>query len=132
MDLKRNGSQPSVPRAAECSTRRVRVDPLFQECVRIKESPQQALQSARPGAMVSFVGVPHGVELSGAELFYGQRGLMGGPAPVRRFPPRLMDLVLNRKIAPGKVFDLSLPLDDVAEGNRAMEERRASKVLLRV
>jgi threonine dehydrogenase-like Zn-dependent dehydrogenase len=102
------------------------------ECVGMKESMMQALHSARPGAMVGFVGVPHGVELSGADLFYNQRGLMGGPAPVRRFLPHLIDLVLERKIAPGKVFDLTLPLKDVAEGYRAMDERRAIKAMLRL
>ena len=61
-----------------------------------------------------------------------RRGLVGGPAPVRRFLPHLMDLVLERKIEPGKVFDLTLPLTDVAEGYRAMDERRAIKTLLRV
>jgi threonine dehydrogenase-like Zn-dependent dehydrogenase len=91
----------------------------------------QALNSARPGAMVGFVGVPHGVELKGEDLFYNQRGLMGGPAPVRRFLPELIDLVLKRKIRPGKVFDLELPLSAVAEGYRAMDERRAIKTLLR-
>lgn len=100
------------------------------ECVGVKESMMQALQSARPGAMVGFVGVPHGVELKGEDLFYNQRGLMGGPAPVRRFLPHLIDLVLERRIEPGKVFDLTLPLKDVAEGYRAMDERRAIKTML--
>ena len=71
-------------------------------------------------------------ELDGAQLFYSQRGLMGGPAPVRRFLPHLMDLVSERKINPGKVFDLTLALADVAEGYRAMDERRAIKTMLRV
>jgi threonine dehydrogenase-like Zn-dependent dehydrogenase len=102
------------------------------ECVGTKESMMQALQCARPGAMIGFVGVPHGVELDGAQLFYAQRGLMGGPAPVRRFLPHLMNLVAERKINPGKVFDLALPLADVAEGYRAMDERRAIKSMLRV
>jgi threonine dehydrogenase-like Zn-dependent dehydrogenase len=102
------------------------------ECVGMKESMMQALHSARPGAMVGFVGVPHGVELKGEDLFYNQRGLMGGPAPVRRFLPHLIDLVLERKIKPGKVFDLTLPLKDVAEGYRAMDERRAIKTMLRL
>jgi threonine dehydrogenase-like Zn-dependent dehydrogenase len=102
------------------------------ECVGTKESMMQALQCARPGAMIGCVGVPHGVELDGAQLFYSQRGLMGGPAPVRRFLPHLMDLVSERKINPGKVFDLTLPLADVAEGYRAMDERRAIKTMLRV
>jgi threonine dehydrogenase-like Zn-dependent dehydrogenase len=93
---------------------------------------QQAIRSARPGAMIGYVGVPHGVELDGQSLFFSQTGMLGGPAPVRRFLPHLMDLVLNRTIHPGKVFDLDLPLADVAEGYRAMDERRAIKTLLRV
>lgn len=79
---------------------------------------------------MSFVGVPHGVELDGAELFSAEVHLHGGPAPVRRYLPNLIDLVLNEKINPGKVFDLTLPLAQVAEGYRAMDERRAIKVLL--
>ena len=102
------------------------------ECVGTQESMAQALQCARPGAMIGYVGVPHGVQFDGQQLFFSQRGLMGGPAPVRRFLPYLMDLVLERKINPGKVFDLELPLSDVAEGYRAMDERRAIKVLLHV
>jgi hypothetical protein len=102
------------------------------ECVGTKESMRQAIQCARPGAMIGYVGVPHGVQFDGQELFFAQRGLMGGPAPVRRFLPDLMDLVLERRINPGKVFDLQLPLADVADGYRAMDERRAIKVLLRL
>jgi len=82
--------------------------------------------------MVGFVGVPHGVEFDGQSFFFAQVGLMGGPAPVRRFLPHLIDLVLARKINPGKVFDLTLPLADAAEGYRAMDERRAIKTLPRV
>ena len=102
------------------------------ECVGTQESMQQAIRSARPGAMIGYVGVPHGVELDGQSLFFSQTGMLGGPAPVRRFLPHLMDLVLSRAINPGKVFDLDLPLADVAEGYRAMDERRAIKTLLRV
>ncbi len=80
--------------------------------------------------MIGYVGVPHGVELDGQSLFFSQTGMLGGPAPVRRFLP--MDLVLGRKINPGKVFDLTLPLADVAEGYRAMDERRAIKTMLRL
>ena len=102
------------------------------ECVGAKEFMAQALECARPGSMIGYVGVPHGVEFDGQQLFFSQKGLLGGPAPVRRFLPHLMDLVLDRKFNPGKVFDLELPLSDVAEGYRAMDERRAIKVLLRV
>jgi NAD(P)-dependent dehydrogenase (short-subunit alcohol dehydrogenase family) len=91
----------------------------------------QAIRSARKGGFVSYVGVPHGVELDGMELFFAHVHPHGGPAPVRRFLPELIDLVWKGKINPGKVFDLTLPLDQVAEGHRAMDERRAIKALLR-
>lgn len=102
------------------------------ECVGMKESMMQALHSARPGAMIGFVGVPHGVEFNGEDLFFAQKGMLGGPAPVRRFLPHLIELVLTRKIQPGNVFDLTIPLADVAEGYKAMDERRAIKTMLRV
>jgi threonine dehydrogenase-like Zn-dependent dehydrogenase len=101
------------------------------ECVGTKESMMQAIGSARRGGYVSYVGVPHGVELNGQELFFALVHLHGGPAPVRRFLPKLIDLIFERKIDPGRVFDLVLPLEEVAEGYRAMDERRAIKTLLR-
>ncbi len=101
------------------------------ECVGTHDSMMQAINSTRPGGSVGYVGVPHGVELDGEGLFFTHVRLHGGPAPVRRFLPELIDLVWNRKINPGKVFDLTLPLDEVAEGYRAMDERRAIKTLLR-
>ena len=91
----------------------------------------QAINSTRPGGFVSYVGVPHGVELNGEQLFFTHVHLHGGPAPVRRFLPELIDLVWKKKINPGKVFDLILPLAQVAEGYRAMDERRAIKTMLR-
>jgi threonine dehydrogenase-like Zn-dependent dehydrogenase len=100
------------------------------ECVGTGQSMTQAVHSTRPGGFVGYVGVPHDVNLSGEELFFTHVGLHGGPAPCRRFLPELIDLVLNGEIDPGKVFDLTLPLDDVAEGYRAMDERRAIKSLL--
>ena len=101
------------------------------ECVGTQESMAQAIRSTRPGGSIGYVGVPHGVELDGEKLFYTHVHLHGGPAPVRRFLPELIDLVWNKKVDPGKVFDLVLPLDQVAEGYRAMDERRAIKALLR-
>lgn len=101
------------------------------ECVGTHDSMWQAIRATRPGGGVGYVGVPHGVSLEGAELFFTHVRLHGGPAPVRRYLPDLIDLVWNRKIDPGKVFDLTLPLDQVAEGYRAMDERRAIKALLR-
>jgi threonine dehydrogenase-like Zn-dependent dehydrogenase len=101
------------------------------ECVGTQQSMMQAIRATRPGGSVGYVGVPHGVDLKGEELFYTHVRLHGGPAPVRRFLPRLIESVVNGKMNPGKVFDLALPLDHVAEGYRAMDERRAIKTLLR-
>src|SRR5919202_2403075 len=100
------------------------------ECVGTQESMQQAGRSTRPGGYMGFVGVPHGVEISGERLFFSHIHLHGGPAPVRRFLPELIELVCTGKMNPGKVFDLTLPLDQVAEGYAAMDERRAIKTLL--
>ena len=100
------------------------------ECVGTKQSMAQALHSARPGGNVGFVGVPHDVAVDGQELFFSHVGLRGGPAPVRAYLPDLIQRVLTGKINPGKVFDLTLPLHQVAEGYKAMDERRAVKALL--
>jgi threonine dehydrogenase-like Zn-dependent dehydrogenase len=101
------------------------------EAVGTQESMMQAIRATRPGGHVGYVGVAHGVELPGEELFYSHVHLHGGPAPVRRFLPELIDLIWNRQIDPGKVFDLELPLEQAADGYEAMDERRAIKVLLR-
>jgi len=101
------------------------------ECVGTQEAMQQAIQSTRPGGSVSYVGVPHGVELDGQQMFFSHVHLHGGPAPVRRYLPTLIDLIAKDKIQPGKVFDLDLPIEKVAEGYAAMDERRAIKALLR-
>ncbi|MFJ9903771.1 zinc-dependent alcohol dehydrogenase family protein [Streptomyces sp. NPDC101152] len=101
------------------------------ECVGNEQSMQQALASTRPGGNVGFVGVPHGVSLDGEQLFFSHVGVRGGPAPVREYLPHLIDLVLADRIDPGKVFDLELPLSRAAEGYKAMDERRAIKILLR-
>ncbi|MGW7069282.1 zinc-dependent alcohol dehydrogenase family protein [Streptomyces sp. NPDC054855] len=101
------------------------------ECVGTAQAMRQALHTARPGGNVGFVGVPHDVAVDGQELFFSHVGLRGGPAPVRRYLPDLIDRVLTGAIDPGKVFDLTLPLDEVAEGYQAMDERRAIKALLK-
>ena len=101
------------------------------EAVGTQESMMQAIRSARPGGHVGYVGVSHGVERPGGELFHSLVHLHGGPAPVRRFLPELVDLIWSRAIDPGQVFDLELPLDQAAEGYKAMDERRAIKALLR-
>lgn len=101
------------------------------EAVGTQESMMQAIRATRPGGHVGYVGVLHDVSLPGEELFFSHVHLHGGPAPVRRFLPELIDLIWTRQIDPGKVFDLELPLEQAADGYRAMDERRAIKVLLR-
>lgn len=102
------------------------------ECVGTKESMDQAIRSARPGGMVGYVGVPNGgPELPVRALFGRNVGVNGGVAPVRSYIEELMPEVLSGAINPGRVFDLELPLSEVAEAYAAMDERRAIKVLLR-
>lgn len=86
------------------------------ECVGTAESMQQATRVTRKGGNMSFAGLPHGVEIEGQSLFFSHLHLEGGPAPVRRYLPHLIDMVL--------------PLEQVAEGYKAMDERRAIKALL--
>jgi threonine dehydrogenase-like Zn-dependent dehydrogenase len=102
------------------------------ECVGTKESMDQALRSARPGGQVGFVGVPNGgPELPVRTMFDSNVGVRGGVAPVRGYIEELLPEVLDGRIEPGRVFDLELPLAEVAEAYAAMDERRATKVLLR-
>lgn len=101
------------------------------EAVGTQESMMQSIRATRAGGHVGFVGVLHGVEIEGWEYFFSHVHLHGGPAPVRNYLPHLMDLILNQKIDPAKVFDLVLPMEQVAEGYKAMDERRAIKALLR-
>jgi len=100
------------------------------EAVGTQESMWQAIKSTRPGGYVGYVGVSHGVELDGLDLFFTSVHLHGGPAPVRQYLPELIELIVSRTIDPGKVFDLTLPIEEAAEGYKAMDERRATKVLL--
>jgi threonine dehydrogenase-like Zn-dependent dehydrogenase len=100
------------------------------EAVGTQESMMQAIRATRPGGHVGYVGVSHDVSLDGLELFFSGVHLHGGPAPVRRFLPELIDLIMTDRINPGEVFDLTLPIEQAADGYRAMHERRATKVLL--
>ena len=102
------------------------------EAVGTQESMMQAIRSTRPGGHVGYVGVSHDVALPGEELFFSHVHLHGGPAPVRQYLPEHLELISNGTIQPGRVFDLTLPLEDAAEGYRAMDERRAIKTLLEV
>ena len=100
------------------------------EAVGTQEAMMQAIRATRAGGHVGYVGVSHDVAIPGLELFFSGVHLHGGPAPVRRFLPDLIELIMNDEIDAGEVFDLTLPLEEAAEGYRAMDERRATKVLL--
>ena len=100
------------------------------EAVGTQEAMMQAIHSTRPGGHVGFVGVSHDVAIPGDELFMAGVHIHGGPAPVRQYLPELIQLIWDRQIDPGKVFDLTLPLDRAAEGYQAMNQRTATKVLL--
>ena len=102
------------------------------ECVGTGQAMQTATSIARPGSMVGYVGVPHGVELPVGELFFRNKGVRGGAAPARTYIPELLDDVLEGRIEPGRVFDFQTDLNGVAEAYAAMDERRAIKSLLRV
>jgi hypothetical protein len=86
----------------------------------------------RPGGIVGYVGVPHGVEVPISTMFFRNIGLGGGAAPVRIYIPELLDDVLQRRIDPGRVFDFETDLEGIVEAYAAMDERRAIKSLVRV
>lgn len=100
------------------------------EAVGTQESMAQAMGATRAGGHIGFVGLAHDVQIDGRELFVKTVSMLGGLAPVRRFLPELIDLIMTDQIDPGVVFDMTLPLEEAAEGYRAMDERRAIKVLL--
>jgi threonine dehydrogenase-like Zn-dependent dehydrogenase len=102
------------------------------ECVGTGQAMETALAVIRPGSMVGYVGVPHGVELPVAQMFYRNKGVLGGPAPARTYIPELLGDVLEGQIEPGRVFDLQTDLDGVGEAYAAMDERRAIKSLVQV
>jgi threonine dehydrogenase-like Zn-dependent dehydrogenase len=102
------------------------------ECVGTGQSMQTAIDIARAGSMVGFVGVPHGVELPIGQMFFRTVGVRGGGAPVRVYLPELLDDVLAERINPGRVLDYETDLDGIGEAYAAMDERRAIKSLVRV
>ena len=102
------------------------------EAVGTQEAFMQAVGATRGGGHLGYVGVNHDVQIPGIQLFFAGIHALGGPAPVRRYLPDLIQLIWDRKIEPGKVFDLTLPLEQAAEGYQAMDLRTAIKVLLTV
>ena len=102
------------------------------ECVGTGQAMQTALSIARPGSMVGYVGVPHGVELPIGEMFIRNKGVRGGSAPARAYIPELLDDVLEGRINPGRVLDYETDLEGIGDAYAAMDERRAIKSLVRV
>jgi threonine dehydrogenase-like Zn-dependent dehydrogenase len=102
------------------------------ECVGTGQAMETALAVARPGSTVGYVGVPHGVVLPVEQMFYGNKGVQGGPGPARAYLPQLLQEVLRGRINPGRVLDYETDLDGIAEAYAAMDERRAIKSLVRV
>ncbi len=102
------------------------------ECVGTGQSMETALSIARPGSMVGYVGVPHGVELPIGDMFFQNKGVRGGSAPARAYIPELLDDVLEGRIDPGRVLDYETDLENIADAYAAMDERRAIKSLVRV
>lgn len=100
------------------------------EAVGTQEAFMQAIGSTRPGGHMGYVGVNYEVQIPGIDLFFAGIHAHGGPAPVRRYLPDLVDRIIGGEIAPGRVFDLTLPIEDAAEGYRAMDQREAIKVML--
>ena len=100
------------------------------ECVGTADSMKQAMLSTRPGGRVGYVGVPHGVQLNVPAMFGRNIGLAGGVAPARAYIEVLLPGVLDGTVTPGLVFDQTLPLDKVADGYQAMDERTAIKTML--
>jgi threonine dehydrogenase-like Zn-dependent dehydrogenase len=102
------------------------------ECVGTGQSMQTAIDIARAGSMVGFVGVPHGVELPIGQMFRRTVGVRGGGAPVRVYLPELLGDVLAETLNPGRVLDYETDLEGIGEAYAAMDERRAIKSLVRV
>jgi threonine dehydrogenase-like Zn-dependent dehydrogenase len=102
------------------------------ECVGTGDAMETAIGVVRAGGSIGYVGVPHGVELPVETLFFGNIGVRGGPAPVRAYLPELLRDVLAGRINPGRVFDFETDLESIADAYAAMDERRATKALVRI
>ncbi len=125
------GRGEEATEAVKQLTRGVGADAVM-ECVGTAQAMQTAISIARPGSMVGYVGVPHGVELPIGDMFFRNVGVRGGSAPVRAYIPELLPDVLEGRINAGRVFDFTTDLDGVGEAYAAMDERRAIKSLLHV
>lgn len=102
------------------------------ECVGAEQAMRTAVGIARPGGAVGRVGVPHYQAIPASEeMFYDNVSVAGGPAPVRAYIKELLKDVLEGRIEPGRVFDRVIGLDEVPDGYRAMDERRAIKIMVK-
>jgi threonine dehydrogenase-like Zn-dependent dehydrogenase len=102
------------------------------ECVGTGQSIATAFAVARPGSTVGIVGVPHAADVPFTEPFFRNIGWRGGPAPSRIYIPDLLPDVLEGRIDPGKVLDYETDLDGIADAYAAMDDRRATKSLVRI
>jgi threonine dehydrogenase-like Zn-dependent dehydrogenase len=101
------------------------------ECVGLDQSMLTAIGIARPGGAVGRVGVPQDETMPASQTaFFDNITVSGGPAPARAYIEELLPDILDGKIEPGRVFDRVVPLDEVPEGYRAMDEREAIKVMV--
>jgi threonine dehydrogenase-like Zn-dependent dehydrogenase len=102
------------------------------ECVGLEQSMLTAISIARPGGAVGRVGVPQDETMPASQpAFYNNVTVSGGPAPVRAYIEELLPDILEGRIEPGRVFDRVVGLDDVPDGYRAMNERKAIKVMVK-
>jgi len=101
------------------------------ECVGTEQAVLTAVAIARPGGAVGRVGVPHYEAVPSGQLtFYRNVSVAGGPAPVRAYIEELLPDVMEGRIEPGRVFDRTIGLDEIPDGYRAMNERKALKVMI--
>jgi len=102
------------------------------ECVGLKDTLIQGTGAVRDGGVISRVGAPQYPEAPlGFGEFLRNLTLTGGVTPARAYMEELMPRILNGDIQPGRVFDRTVALEDVAEGYRLMNDREALKVLVR-
>jgi threonine dehydrogenase-like Zn-dependent dehydrogenase len=81
---------------------------------------------------VGRVGVLHYQVVPAADqMFFTNVSVAGGPAPTRAYIPELLADVMEGRTDPGQVFDRTIGLDGVSDGDRAMSERQALKVMIR-
>lgn len=104
------------------------------EAVGLMPAYEQSHRVARTGGVISRVGVPQYEEagVGFMSLFGRNLTLTGGPAPVRAYIEQTIPLVLDGTIDPGKVFDRTYSIDDVATAYADMDARTTLKALVTI